>query len=159
MQTIGFVGLGKIGLPICENLIKSGYRVLGYRRSSLAEIEKIGAVPARSPAEIAGFDALAADRLDCTVRAQIADRDVRSSGRHFSLDVRRARMSLRVHDFELLMQRRKTNRSDLALVVPIGAQPPGFRHSIHLQELYPVHLLEALPLLRRQGSAAAGHQP
>ncbi|TMJ23890.1 MAG: NAD(P)-dependent oxidoreductase [Alphaproteobacteria bacterium] len=53
MQTIGFVGLGKIGLPICENLIKSGYRVLGYRRSSLAEIEKIGAVPARSPAEIA----------------------------------------------------------------------------------------------------------
>src|SRR5947208_10800464 len=53
METIGFVGLGKIGLPICENLIKSGYRVLGYRRSSLAEIEKIGAVPARSPAEIA----------------------------------------------------------------------------------------------------------
>src|SRR5439155_21385642 len=34
------------------NLIKSGYRVLGYRRSSLAEFEKIGGVPARSPAEI-----------------------------------------------------------------------------------------------------------
>jgi 3-hydroxyisobutyrate dehydrogenase-like beta-hydroxyacid dehydrogenase len=53
METIGFVGLGKIGLPICENLIKSGYRVLGYRRSSLAEFEKIGGVAARSPAEIA----------------------------------------------------------------------------------------------------------
>jgi 3-hydroxyisobutyrate dehydrogenase-like beta-hydroxyacid dehydrogenase len=52
MQTIGFVGVGKIGLPISENLIKSGYRVLGYRRSSLAEFEKIGGVPARSPAEI-----------------------------------------------------------------------------------------------------------
>jgi 3-hydroxyisobutyrate dehydrogenase-like beta-hydroxyacid dehydrogenase len=53
METVGFIGLGKIGLPICENLIKSGYRVIGYRRGSLAELEKIGGVPARSPAEIA----------------------------------------------------------------------------------------------------------
>ena len=52
METVGFVGVGKIGLPICENLIKSGYRVLGYRRSSLAEFEKVGGVAARSPAEI-----------------------------------------------------------------------------------------------------------
>src|SRR5262245_46711588 len=52
METVGFVGVGKIGLPICENLIKSGYRVLGYRRSSLAEFEKIGGVPAKSPADI-----------------------------------------------------------------------------------------------------------
>jgi 3-hydroxyisobutyrate dehydrogenase len=53
MQTVGFVGVGKIGLPICQNLIKSGYRVLGYRRSSLAELEQIGGVAAASPAEIA----------------------------------------------------------------------------------------------------------
>ncbi len=52
METIGVVGVGKIGLPISENLIKSGYRVLGYRRSSLADFEKIGGVAARSPAEI-----------------------------------------------------------------------------------------------------------
>ncbi len=52
MQTIGFVGIGRIGLPICQNLIKSGYRVLGYRRSSLAEFEQAGGVPAKSPAEI-----------------------------------------------------------------------------------------------------------
>jgi 3-hydroxyisobutyrate dehydrogenase-like beta-hydroxyacid dehydrogenase len=52
METVGFVGIGKIGLPISENLIKSGYRVLGYRRSSLADFEKIGGVPARSPADI-----------------------------------------------------------------------------------------------------------
>ena len=50
METVGFIGVGKIGLPISENLIKSGYRVLGYRRSSLADFEKIGGVPARSPA-------------------------------------------------------------------------------------------------------------
>jgi 3-hydroxyisobutyrate dehydrogenase-like beta-hydroxyacid dehydrogenase len=52
MQTVGFVGVGKIGLPISENLIKSGYRVVGYRRSSLAEFEKIGGVPMHSAAEV-----------------------------------------------------------------------------------------------------------
>jgi 3-hydroxyisobutyrate dehydrogenase len=52
METVGFIGVGKIGLPIAENLIKSGYRVLGYRRSSLAEFQKIGGVPARSPADV-----------------------------------------------------------------------------------------------------------
>jgi len=52
MQTIGFIGVGKIGLPISENLIKSGYKVLGYRRGSLAEFEKIGGTPGKSPAEI-----------------------------------------------------------------------------------------------------------
>jgi 3-hydroxyisobutyrate dehydrogenase-like beta-hydroxyacid dehydrogenase len=52
METIGFVGVGKIGMPISENLIKSGYRVVGYRRSSLAEFEKIGGVPAKSAADV-----------------------------------------------------------------------------------------------------------
>src|SRR5271170_6283961 len=52
METIGFVGVGKIGLPISENLIKNGYRVVGYRRSSLAEFEQIGGVPARSSADV-----------------------------------------------------------------------------------------------------------
>jgi 3-hydroxyisobutyrate dehydrogenase len=52
METVGFVGIGKIGLPISENLIKSGYKVLGYRRGSLADFEKVGGTPAKSPAEI-----------------------------------------------------------------------------------------------------------
>jgi 3-hydroxyisobutyrate dehydrogenase len=52
LETIGFVGVGKIGMAISENLIKSGYRVVGYRRSSLAEFEKIGGVPARSSAHV-----------------------------------------------------------------------------------------------------------
>jgi 3-hydroxyisobutyrate dehydrogenase len=52
METVGLVGIGKIGLPIAENLIKSGYRVLGYRRGAMAEFEKIGGIPARSPADV-----------------------------------------------------------------------------------------------------------
>jgi 3-hydroxyisobutyrate dehydrogenase len=52
MGTIGFVGVGKIGMPICQNLIKRGHRVVGYRRSSLAEFESIGGVPAQSSADV-----------------------------------------------------------------------------------------------------------
>jgi len=52
METIGFVGIGKIGRPICEHLINKGHRVLGYRRSSLADFAKIGGIPAKSPADI-----------------------------------------------------------------------------------------------------------
>jgi 3-hydroxyisobutyrate dehydrogenase len=52
METVGFVGVGRIGMPISEHLIKSGYRVVGWRRSSLADFEKIGGVPAGSPAEV-----------------------------------------------------------------------------------------------------------
>ena len=52
MKTIGFIGPGKIGLPICTNLVKAGYRVLGYRRSAMTELEKVGGTPARSPAHI-----------------------------------------------------------------------------------------------------------
>jgi 3-hydroxyisobutyrate dehydrogenase-like beta-hydroxyacid dehydrogenase len=51
-KTVGLIGIGKIGLPIADNLIKSGHRVVGYRRSSLAEFEKIGGVPARSAADV-----------------------------------------------------------------------------------------------------------
>jgi 3-hydroxyisobutyrate dehydrogenase-like beta-hydroxyacid dehydrogenase len=53
MQTIGFIGVGKIGTEISKHLIGGGYRVLGYRRSSMAEFEKIGGVAARSPAQVA----------------------------------------------------------------------------------------------------------
>jgi 3-hydroxyisobutyrate dehydrogenase-like beta-hydroxyacid dehydrogenase len=52
MQKIGFVGIGKIGLPICANLMKSGFSVVGYRRSSLAEFEQAGGIAARSPSDV-----------------------------------------------------------------------------------------------------------
>jgi 3-hydroxyisobutyrate dehydrogenase len=52
MQKIGFIGIGKIGLPICEHLIKGGYTVIGYRRSSLADFERLGGIVARSAADV-----------------------------------------------------------------------------------------------------------
>jgi 3-hydroxyisobutyrate dehydrogenase-like beta-hydroxyacid dehydrogenase len=53
MQTIGFIGVGKIGLPICKHLLKAGHRVLGYRRGSLADFEAAGGTAVKSPAEAA----------------------------------------------------------------------------------------------------------
>src|SRR5262249_45458972 len=52
METVGVIGVGKIGFPISQNLIKSGYRVIGVHRGSLPEFEKIGGVAANSPAEV-----------------------------------------------------------------------------------------------------------
>ena len=51
-QTIGFIGPGKIGLPICVNLINAGYRVLGYRRHAMTDFAAAGGTPARSPAQV-----------------------------------------------------------------------------------------------------------
>jgi 3-hydroxyisobutyrate dehydrogenase-like beta-hydroxyacid dehydrogenase len=77
METIGFVGVGKIGMPISENLIKSGYRVVGYRRSSLAEFEKIGGVPARSAADVG---AQADIVLSCLPSSEALDAVVQGPG-------------------------------------------------------------------------------
>jgi 3-hydroxyisobutyrate dehydrogenase-like beta-hydroxyacid dehydrogenase len=52
VRKIGFIGLGKIGFPICEHLIKNDYTVVGYRRSSLEDFKRLGGVVARSAAEV-----------------------------------------------------------------------------------------------------------
>ena len=54
MEKIGFVGIGKIGFPICQSLIRNGYPVVGYRRSSLAEFAQAGGIPACSAADVGG---------------------------------------------------------------------------------------------------------
>jgi len=52
-KSVGLIGLGAIGLPAAKNLIERGFRVHGYRRSSMAEFEKAGGLPAASPRELA----------------------------------------------------------------------------------------------------------
>ena len=52
METIGFIGIGRIGLPICKNLIDRGRTVVGYRRSSLDTFRQAGGTPATSAADV-----------------------------------------------------------------------------------------------------------
>lgn len=55
MKTIGFIGLGTMGLPMAANLVKKGFSVLVYNRTSekTAELVKLGAEAVGSPAEAA----------------------------------------------------------------------------------------------------------
>jgi len=77
VRKIGFIGVGKIGLPICEHLIKKGYTVVGYRRSSLEDFKKLGGVVARSAAEVG---AQAEIVLTCLPNDQALDEIVRGGG-------------------------------------------------------------------------------
>ncbi|MDH5301577.1 MAG: NAD(P)-dependent oxidoreductase [Gammaproteobacteria bacterium] len=54
-QTIGFIGLGLMGSPMTYNLIKAGYDVHVYarRQVSLPPLLEAGAIPHRTPAELA----------------------------------------------------------------------------------------------------------
>jgi 3-hydroxyisobutyrate dehydrogenase-like beta-hydroxyacid dehydrogenase len=70
METVGVIGLGKIGLRIADNLIKSGYRVVGYRRHAMTEFVRLGGEPADSPADVGA----AADIVfSCLPSAQALD--------------------------------------------------------------------------------------
>ena len=53
MTTVGVIGLGKMGLPIAQNLMERGLAVVGYRRSGTAELAALGGTGAQSPAEVA----------------------------------------------------------------------------------------------------------
>jgi 3-hydroxyisobutyrate dehydrogenase len=53
MRTIGVIGLGKIGMPIADLLLKSGFKVVGFRRSAMDALQACGGTPLGSPAEVA----------------------------------------------------------------------------------------------------------
>ena len=52
---IGFIGLGAMGLPMAENLVKKQYRVTGFdlKAESSAALEAAGGIRASSAAEAA----------------------------------------------------------------------------------------------------------
>ena len=45
MAQIGFIGLGNMGLPMAQSLMKAGHSVCGYDVSASA-LDKLSAVPA-----------------------------------------------------------------------------------------------------------------
>jgi 3-hydroxyisobutyrate dehydrogenase len=53
VTSIGVIGLGKMGLPIAQNLIERGFTVTGYRRSGSPELAEAGGIVASSAAEVA----------------------------------------------------------------------------------------------------------
>jgi putative dehydrogenase len=53
MDRVGVIGLGKMGLPIAQNLMARGFIVTGYRRSGSPELAEAGGTVASSAAEVA----------------------------------------------------------------------------------------------------------
>ncbi|BAU12209.1 2-hydroxy-3-oxopropionate reductase [Leptolyngbya sp. NIES-3755] len=55
MERIGFIGLGIMGKPMVQNLLKAGYSVTVFNRSTTAidELATQGAIPATSPKQVA----------------------------------------------------------------------------------------------------------
>ncbi|MEM2328932.1 MAG: NAD(P)-dependent oxidoreductase, partial [Nitrososphaerota archaeon] len=55
MSSVGFIGLGLMGKPMATRLLKAGYRLVVYNRSSkpVEELTALGAIPASSPREVA----------------------------------------------------------------------------------------------------------
>lgn len=56
MNRIGFIGLGTMGLPMAQNLIKAGYSLVVYNRTASrlqSLVEKESVMVAQSPAEVA----------------------------------------------------------------------------------------------------------
>ena len=53
--TVGFIGLGRMGLPMARNLLRAGFPLVVHNRSrgNVDIIASEGAVPATSPAEVA----------------------------------------------------------------------------------------------------------
>ena len=48
-ETVGFIGLGIMGLPMAKNLLAAGFEVVAYNRTA----SKVSAAPAATPAEVA----------------------------------------------------------------------------------------------------------
>lgn len=60
MTTVGFIGLGSMGLPMAKNLAARGFRVQGFdiRPAALDALSAAGGLPASSAADVAvGADA------------------------------------------------------------------------------------------------------
>ncbi len=56
METVGLVGLGKMGSGIAENLLKAGYLKAVYKRTvddEIKKLEKLGVYVAKSPEDLA----------------------------------------------------------------------------------------------------------
>jgi 4-hydroxybutyrate dehydrogenase/sulfolactaldehyde 3-reductase len=55
METIGFIGLGRMGRPMASNLCRKGFRVIAYdtNPAAVAELAALQARPAKDVAEVA----------------------------------------------------------------------------------------------------------
>lgn len=74
---VGLIGLGKIGFPIAENLIRGGLVPAGYRRGDTSSFSSIGGIVASSPRSLVEMS----DIIICCLPTEAALADVISGAR------------------------------------------------------------------------------
>lgn len=70
--TVGFIGLGMMGRPMAENLLRKGHPVVAYdvSKDRLDHIAGLGATTGTSPAEVARQAAIVISMVDTTAQAE-----------------------------------------------------------------------------------------
>jgi 3-hydroxyisobutyrate dehydrogenase len=71
-QTVGFVGLGQMGAPMAENILKKGHRLVAYdiERRKVEHAVTLGAQAASSPADTARRASTLISMVDTTAQAE-----------------------------------------------------------------------------------------
>lgn len=72
-QSVGFVGLGNVGLPAAINLIKAGFAVVGHDLRPSAELVAAGGSMATGPADLAACDVVLQSLPTATALEQSID--------------------------------------------------------------------------------------
>ena len=72
--TVGFIGLGRMGMPMSRRLLQAGYQLTVHNRSrgKVGEIAEVGAIPAASAGEVThGSDIILACLTDVAASEQV----------------------------------------------------------------------------------------
>lgn len=103
---IGFIGLGKMGFPMCRRLIEAGHTLIVFdiNREAMERLVKLGAQAAKSPAEVANrAETVLASLPSLDVGRKVAtgeDGIIRGNRvrRYVDLSTTGSRMAVEVHD-------------------------------------------------------------
>jgi 3-hydroxyisobutyrate dehydrogenase-like beta-hydroxyacid dehydrogenase len=103
---IGFIGLGKMGYPMCRRLIEAGHNLIVYdvNREAMERLVKLGAQAAKSAADVAGrAETVLASLPSLDVGRKVATGDdgiIRGNRvrRYVDLSTTGSRMAIEVHD-------------------------------------------------------------
>ncbi|NDZ18865.1 NAD(P)-dependent oxidoreductase [Variovorax sp. WS11] len=71
-QTVGFIGLGMMGLPMATNLLKKGHKLVAYDidARALADVVRLGAKAGEGPADVASQASVVISMVDTTAQAE-----------------------------------------------------------------------------------------
>lgn len=103
---IGFIGLGKMGFPMCRRLIEAGHTLIVFdvNRDAMERLVKLGAQAAKSPADVAGrAETVLASLPSLDVGRKVAageDGIIRGNRvrRYVDLSTTGSRMAVEMHD-------------------------------------------------------------